>query len=81
MRPRCFSPAVYHHGPCVWRIARFHPPEEGQEGGGVLGHPVVWPGCGLELPHLPLLAGAVLKTQVGLERERGQRAAVAVAAV
>lgn len=69
MRPRCFSPAVYHHGPCVWRIARFHPPEEGQEGGGVLGHPVVWPGRELELPHLPLLAGAVLKTQVGLERE------------
>lgn len=79
MRPRCFSPAVYHHGPRVWRIARFHPPEEGQEGGGVLGHPVVWPGRELELPHLPLLAGAVL--QIGWERARGQCLAVAAAAV
>lgn len=70
MQPHRFSPAVHHHGPCVWRIARFHPPEEGQEGGGVLRHPVVWPGRELELPHLPLLTGAVLETQVWVgERE------------
>lgn len=65
MRPCCFSPAVYHHGPCIWRIARFHPSEEGQERSGVLRHPVVWPGRELELPHLPLLAGAVLKMEIG----------------
>lgn len=57
----CFAlPAVYHHGPCIRRVASFYPPQEGQERRGVLRHPVVWPGCELELPHLPLLAGAVL---------------------
>lgn len=80
MRQRRFSPAVHHHGPCVWGIARFHPPEEGQEGGGVLGHPVVWPGRELELPHFPLLAGAVLKKQGLNGGERGQRAAEGAAA-
>jgi hypothetical protein len=54
-------PAVHHHGPCVWGVAGFYPPEEGQEGGGVLGHAVIGPGSELELPHLPLLAGAVLR--------------------
>lgn len=63
----CFLPAVHHHGPRVWRIASFHPSEEGQERSGVLGHPVVRPGRELELPHLSLLAGAVLNT----EAERG----------
>lgn len=59
--PLCgFLPAVHHHGPRVRRIAGLHPSEEGQEQGGVLGHPVVRPGRELELPHLPLLAGAVL---------------------
>jgi len=56
----CFSPAVYRHRPRIWRIARFHPSQEGQERGGVLRYPVVRPGRELELPHLSLLAGAVL---------------------
>lgn len=63
-KPCCFLPAVYHHGPCVWRIASFHPSQEGQERSGVLWYPVVWPGRKLELPHLSLLTGAVLNMQV-----------------
>lgn len=58
-----FLPAVHHHGPRVWRIAGLHPSQEGQEQGGVFGHPVVRPGRELELPHLPLLAGAVLEVE------------------
>lgn len=58
-------PAVHHHGPRVRGIARLHPSQEGQEQGGVLGHPVVRPGRELELPHLPLLAGAVLEAESG----------------
>ena len=57
-------PAVYHHGPCVWRIASFHPSKEGQEGSRVLGNPVVRPGRELKLPHFSLLAGAVLNMEV-----------------
>lgn len=60
----CFLPAVHHHGPRIWRIASFHPSEEGQERSGVLRHPVVRPGSELELPHLSLLAGAVLNMEV-----------------
>lgn len=58
--PCCSSPAVHHHGPRVWRIARFHPSQEGEERRGVLRHAVVRPSRELELPDLPLLAGAVL---------------------
>lgn len=64
VKPCCFLPAVYHHGPCIWRIASFHPSQEGQERSGVLRNPVVWPGRELELPHLSLLAGAVLNMVV-----------------
>ena len=56
---------MYHHGPCIWRIASFHPSQKGQEGSGVLGHPVVWPGRELELPHLSLLTGAILNYGFG----------------
>lgn len=63
-KPCCFLPAVYHHGPCVWRIASFHAPQEGQERSGVLWYPMVWPGCELELPHLSLLTGAILKVEM-----------------
>lgn len=58
--PRCFSPAVYRHWPGVWRIAGFHPSQEGQEGRGVLRNPVVGPGRELKLPHLSLLTGTIL---------------------
>lgn len=54
-------PAVHHDGPSVRGVAGFHPPEEGQEWGGVLGHTMVRPRRELELPHLALLAGAVLQ--------------------
>jgi len=63
----CFLPAVHHHGPCIWRIASFHPSQECQERSGVLWYPVVWPGSELELPHLSLLTGAILN----MERKEG----------
>ena len=37
----------------VGRVHDVYPPDELQEGGGVLGDPVVRPGGVLELPHLP----------------------------
>ena len=51
---------MHDHGARVWRVAGLHPPQESQEWRRVLGHPVVWPRRELELPHLALLAGAVL---------------------
>lgn len=53
-------PAVDHHWPCIWRIAGLYPSKEGQDGGGVLWNPMVWPGHELELSHLSLLTGTIL---------------------
>lgn len=44
----------------VRRVAGFDPAEEVEEGGGILGHAVVWPGRKLELTHFPPLAAAAL---------------------
>lgn len=55
---------MYHHGPCIWRIASFHPSQEGQEWSGVLWYPMVRPGRELELPHLSLFTGAVLSMEM-----------------
>lgn len=52
---------MHHDGTSVWGVAGFHPSQEGQERGGVLGHAVVRPRRELELPHLALLTGAVLQ--------------------
>ena len=61
---KCESqPAVGDNGSSVWGVAGLDPAEEGQEGGGVLGHPVVGPGCELELPHLPPLTTATLRQE------------------
>lgn len=54
-------PAVDHDGPRVWGITRLDSPQESQEGCRVLGHPVVWPSCKLELADLPFLTGAILE--------------------
>lgn len=54
------SPAVGDNGSSVWWVAGLHPPQEGQERGGVLRHSVVRPRRELELPHFPLLARAIL---------------------
>ena len=51
------------HGSCIWRVAGLNPPKEGQEGCGVFGHPVVRPGCELEVTNLTLLIGAALDQQ------------------
>lgn len=58
-------PAVDHHGPSIWRIACLYPPQESQDGGGVLGHSMVWPGHELELSYLSLLTGAILQGDSG----------------
>lgn len=55
------TPAVDHHGPCIWRVTGLDPSEEGQDRSGVLGHTVVGPGHELELPHLSLLTRTVLQ--------------------
>lgn len=44
----------------VRRVAGFDPAEEVEEGGGILGHAVIWPGRKLELTHFPPLAAAAL---------------------
>ena len=52
-----------HHGPGVRGVAGLDAAQEGQEGGGVLGHAVVRPGRELELADLPLLVGATLEVR------------------
>jgi len=54
------TPAVGDDGPGVRRVAGLDPAEEGQEGGRVLGDPVVRPRRELELTDLSLLTGAAL---------------------
>lgn len=53
-------PAVNRDGSSVRGVAGFDPSEEVEERGGILRHTVVWPGCKLELTHLPPLAAAAL---------------------
>jgi len=48
------------HGSCIRRVAGLDPAKEGQEWGGVFRHPVVRPGCELEVTNLTLLIGAAL---------------------
>lgn len=57
------TPAMYNHGSCIWRVAGLDPTKEGQEGGRVFRHPVVWPGCELEVTNLTLFIGAALDKQ------------------
>lgn len=54
-------PAVSNDGASIRRVAGFDPAEEVEEGGGILWHPVVGPGCKLELTHLSPLTVPVLK--------------------
>ena len=58
------TPAVDHHGSGIWGVAGLDAAQEGQEGGGVLGHAMVRPGRELELADLPLLVGAALEREV-----------------
>lgn len=56
-------PAVHHHGSGVRRVAGFDPAQEGQERRGMFRDAVIRPRRELELPHLSLLAGAVLNSR------------------
>lgn len=47
-------PAVHHHRAGVGGSGGFHPPDESQQPGGVIRHPVVGPGGEVELTHLVL---------------------------
>lgn len=51
------------YGSCIRWVAGLHSAEEGQEGGGVLGHAMVRPRRELELTHLPLLTRAILERE------------------
>lgn len=53
-----------NHGSRIWRIAGLDPAKEGQEGGGMFRHPVVWPGCKLEVTDFTLLIWAALVEQI-----------------
>ena len=53
-------PAVSDDGSGVRRVAGFDPAEEVEEGGGILWHAVIWPGCKLELTHLSPFTAATL---------------------
>lgn len=53
-------PAVSDDGSGIWRVAGFDPAEEVEEGGGILRHTVIWPGCKLELTHFPPFTAAAL---------------------
>lgn len=65
VRVRCgvSVPAVHHDWTSIRGVAGFHPSQESQERGGVLGYTVVRPRCELELADLPLLTGAVLQRE------------------
>ena len=45
-------PAVDHHGPLGRPVLFLHSPVEGQDGRGIVGHPVVRPGREVKLGHL-----------------------------
>ncbi len=47
-------PAVDHHWASVRRRGGFHSPYKGQQSSGVIGHPVLRPGCEVKLTHLVL---------------------------
>lgn len=47
-------PAVDHHRASVRRRRGFHSSYKGQQSSGVIGHPVLRPGCEVELTHLVL---------------------------
>lgn len=55
-------PAVDHHGAGVRRGGGLHSPDEGQQAGGVIRHPVLRPGGEVELPHLVLGGVSPLST-------------------
>lgn len=59
-------PAVDHHRASVRRCRGFHSSYKGQQSGGVIGHPMLRPGCKVELTHLMLRGVSSLETQYTL---------------
>ena len=45
------SPAVDHHGALGGLVLFLYSPVEGQDGSGVVRHPMIRPGCEVELGH------------------------------
>lgn len=54
------APAVSDDRSRIRRVAGFHPAEEVEEGGRILRHSVVGPGCKLELTYLSPFTAATL---------------------
>lgn len=54
------TPAVDNHGASVRRVAGLNPAQESQEGRGVFGDTMIWPGRELEVTDFTLLIGATL---------------------
>lgn len=59
-----------NHGTGIWRVAGLHPAQESQEGCGVFGDPMIWPGRKLEVTNFTLLIGAALNERTD-NRVRG----------
>lgn len=59
----CTVPAVSDDRSGVRRVAGFDPAKEVEEGGGILWHTVVWPGCKLELTHFSPFTAATLRQE------------------
>lgn len=56
----CTVPAVSDDRSGIRRVAGFDPAEEVEEGGGILWHAVIWPGCKLKLTHFSPFTAATL---------------------
>ena len=57
------SPAVDHHGALGQLVLFLHSPVEGQDGRGIVGHPVVRPGHEVEMGHLQRMLRAARQLQ------------------
>ena len=57
------SPAVDHHGALGGLVLFLHSPVEGQDGRGIVGHPVVRPGREVEMGHLQRMLRAARQLQ------------------
>lgn len=54
-------PAVDHNRTRVWWVDVADAPQEHEEGGGVIGHSMVWPGSELELSYFSPFQGTSLR--------------------
>ncbi len=66
----CTVPAVSDDRSCVRGVAGFDPAKEVEEGGGILWHTVIWPGCKLELTHLSPFTAATLIRETSKKKKK-----------